>query len=198
MARQKKIETVQVEEKPEVEMTDTVTEEMTTAEVDNVLEQTLTELDLARIELSKVQIEIQERKKELESAPAREISPDERKIIDKQVAGFTKKAALSDKIEKQKAYDSELVTGKFMNRRAPGQQAKLTYIKYADDPVKWYIFEDGKIYTIPRGFADQINEHYYTPHFNQKQGEMDPNKPASAIHEIDTSNKKYAFVPMNF
>jgi hypothetical protein len=91
-----------------------------------------------------------------------------------------------------------MITGKFMNRRAPGQTVKLTYLRYETDPVKWYSFEDGKIYTIPRGFADQLNEHYYTPHFIQKQTEMDPNRPASAIHDVDTSNKKYAFVPVNF
>lgn len=90
------------------------------------------------------------------------------------------------------------MTGKFINRRAPGQSAKLTYLKYADDPVKWYTMEDGKVYTIPRGFADQINEYYYTPHFIQKQGIMDPNAPSSAIHDVDTSNKKYAFTPINF
>ena len=84
-----------------------------------------------------------------------------------------------------------------MNRRAPGNPAKLTYMKYADDPVKWYTFEDGKVYTIPRGFADQINEYYHRPIFIQKEGELDPSNP-SQIHAVDTSNKSYAFVPVEF
>jgi hypothetical protein len=91
-----------------------------------------------------------------------------------------------------------MITGKFINRRAPGQAAKLTYIKYEDDLPKWYMLEDNKVYTLPRGFVDQINDHYYTPHFVQTQGVMDPNRPCTAIHDVDTSNKKYAFIPLGF
>src|SRR5208337_3979947 len=120
-------------------------------------------------------LEIEEKKIQLKSMPAREIDEEEMLIIKKQVSGHSKNAGLKETIEKQKAYDNVQVTGKFINRRAPGQAAKLTYLKYNDDPVKWYNFEDGKVYTIPRGFADQINEAYYTPHFTQKQGPMDPN-----------------------
>jgi hypothetical protein len=91
-----------------------------------------------------------------------------------------------------------MVTGKFINRRAPGQTVKLPYIKYGHETPKWWVFEDGKVYDIPRGFADQINDHYYTPKFIQSTAIMDPNRPASSIQEVDTSNKKYSFVPMNF
>lgn len=187
MARQKKIKTIELEEKSEASMTQTET-----------LESIETEIDKVRIELERTKRELEEKQLELKKMPAREISEDEKYIADKQVAISSDKAALKAKIERQKSYDSVMVTGKFINRRAPGQAAKLTYMKYETDPVKWYNFEDGKVYTIPRGFSDQINEHYYTPHFIQKQGEMDPNKPSSAIHDVDTSNKKYAFVPVNF
>lgn len=187
MARQKKIKSVQKEIKTEVTMTE-----------EAVLDNLQTEIDLARIELSKTMKEIEERKKELSAN--RDISDEEVKIIDKQITKADERKSLNSTIEQQKAFDNIKVTGKFINRRAPGQPAKLTYIKYADDPVKWYEFEDGKVYTIPRGFADQINEYYHTPHFIQKSPDsfMDPNKPASAIHDIDTSQKKYSFVPVNF
>jgi len=163
-----------------------------------ILENVETEIDLARAELEKTKAELAEKQAQLKAIPAREISADEKYISEKQIAMSSEKTALKAKIERQRSYDSEMVTGKFINRRAPGNAAKLTYMKYESDPVKWYNMEDGKVYTIPRGFADQINEHYYTPHFTQKQGNMDPNKPASAIHDVDTSNKKYAFVPVNF
>lgn len=187
MARQKKFKDVQVEEKKGTSMTDS-----------QVLENLETEVDKVRLELENTKRQLEEKKSELNKMSSREIDAAEQKIIDKQVAGFAKNQGLKDKIEAQKEYDSEMVTGKFINRRAPGMPAKLTYIKYDSDPVKWYNLEDGKVYTIPRGFADQINDHYYTPHFVQKQGEMDPNRPSSAIHDVDTSNKKYAFVPVNF
>lgn len=164
------------------------------------------ELDLARIELEKTRREIQElqlRKQELmvvqPEAPraTRELSEEEKAINDKLISGRVAGQALKSKIEAQKAYDNVKVTGRFMNRRAPGNPAKLTYMKYADDPVKWYTFMDGQVYTIPRGFADQINEHYYRPKFIQKDGELDPSNP-SQIHHVDTSNKSYAFVPTTF
>jgi hypothetical protein len=85
-----------------------------------------------------------------------------------------------------------------MNQRNPGQAVKLPYIKYPEDPVVWHNFEHNKVYTIPRGFADQINDYYHTPRFVQKEGAMDPNAPMSQISAVDTSNKKYAFVPVNF
>lgn len=195
MRRQKKIKTVQLRENEEPVMTSVTQDEEETAVA---LETTLSELDMARLELADIQKEIEQKKHELKFVPRREIDSDEQRIVDKQISGFEKGSGLKAKIDAQKAYDSELVTGRFMNRRAPGQEARLSYIKYADDPVKWHIFEDGKIYTIRRGFVEQINEYYHTPVFVQKQGEMDPNRPTSAIHEVDTSNKKYAFVPARF
>ena len=121
--------------------------------------------------------------------------------MDKQITRSSESNAIKTQIERQKAYDNERVTGKFINRRAPGQPVKLPYIKYEDDPVKWWPFEDGKVYTIPRGFADQINEYYHTPHFVQKQGEQAHSHVVgenSSIASVDTSNKKYSFVPINF
>lgn len=158
------------------------------------------ELDLARLELEKTRREIKEleaKKQEIVSLPRRELSEEEKIVNDKLISGYAKNDGLKSKIEAEKVYDNVKVTGRFMNRRAPGNPAKLTYMKYADDPVKWYTFEDGKVYTIPRGFADQINEYYHRPRFIQKDGELDPSNPSN-IHHVDTSNKSYAFVPTTF
>lgn len=193
MARQKKNKSLQDEEKIEVVMTD-----------EQKIETIQQEIDAARIELENTKREIEEKKLELIRTPAREIDEDEKKIMSRQSDKSATRRALQEKIERQQVHDSELVTGKFINRRAPGQPVKLPYVKHATDPVKWYPLEDGKTYTIPRGFADQLNGGtdndpcYYTPQFIQKQGEMDPNQPSSAIHAVDSSNKKYAFVPVNF
>lgn len=193
MGRQKKIKTVQEEHTPEVIMSEA-----------DIMETTQQEIDVARLELEKLKQQIQEEKKSLKAARNREITPDEEVLIDKQLTMGHEKTTLKAKIERQKAIDSQMVTGRFMNRRAPGQGVKLPYIKYDTDPVKWYLFEDGKTYTIPRGFADQLNGGtddnpcYYTPHFTQKMGDMNPDEPTSAIHSVDTSNKKYAFVATTY
>ncbi len=206
MARRKKEKSLQVEEK-EVVMTDSVVLEAPVQANDEALERVQTEIDLARLELEKTKLEIEQKKHELnlmKVTPSREITPREKELSEKQVTMSNAQVTLKQKIDKQQEYDSMLVTGKFSNLRAPGQAVKLPYIKYATDPVKWYPLEHGKVYTIPRGFADQINGGtdedpcYYSPQFIQRQGEMDPNKPESAIHAVDSSNKKYMFSPVNF
>lgn len=171
---------------------------------DETLEAIQQEIDSARLELENTKREIEEKKHQLKLIPNREISLQESQLVEKQVSMTSKMTTLQEKIEKQRIRDSEMVTGKFMNRRAPGQSVKLPYLKHATDPVKWYPLEDGKVYTIPRGFVDQLNGGtdddpcYYTPRFIQKQGEMNPDMPESAIHSVDSTNKKYAFVPTSF
>lgn len=166
-----------------------------------VLDNIQTEIDVARCELEKVKKEIEETKHQLQLNSRRDISEDEKKIVDKQITNINRNNSAKEIIEKQKEIDCEKVTGRFMNRRSPGQSVKLTYMKYVDDPVKWYTFEDGKTYTIPRGFADEINEYYHTPVFKEKIGPQafsDKVGENSAISEVDRSNKKYAFVAVGY
>lgn len=169
------------------------------------LESLESEMDRVRVELQKTKLELEEKKNELTNFPRRDISEKEKELSQKQVAGFVKNESLKAKIEEQKKRDSEQVTGKFSNLRAPGQGVKLPYHKYADDPVKWWTFEHGQVYTIPRGFADQINGEdpncpcYYTPQFIKNENAIaNPDDPGTGIHHIDTSNKKYMFSPINF
>jgi seryl-tRNA synthetase len=199
MGRKKKIDNVELKFEQynlinEVPMTETATE------VPIKLEELEIEVDRVRVELEQAKKELAEKKEEIARLPKRELDESEKKMDKKLESLRGASAGLKDKIEKQKEYDNQKVTGKFMNRRHPGSSVKLTYMKYEDDPVKWWDLEDGKVYTIPRGFADQINEYYYKPHMIQKSPDqfMDPNRPSSAIAEVDTSNKLYGFVPINF
>lgn len=161
------------------------------------MEKMTSELQLAKEQLSQTKTELEDRNIEIRTKGGRLISSDEIDFSKKQVGMSNDKAALKEKIEKQKSYDNQMVTGKFLNRRAPGQAAKLTYMKYDDDEVKWYTFVDGQTYTIKRGFVEQINEHYCTPLFNQQNQPINSDG-GSIIESVDTSNKKYAFVPSNF
>jgi len=193
MARQKKFSTVNSEQKSFDEKTEVCMSQ------ENELETLQQDIDKARVELEQTKVSIEEKKKEMISLnPRRDHDEKEMSLVAKQVSMSNERVAMKENLEKQKLIDNQKITGKFLNRRAPGQPAKLCYIKYEDDPVKWYTFEDGKVYTIPRGFVEQINEHYHTPHFIQAEGAMDPNRMGSSIHDVDTSNKKYAFVAMGF
>jgi len=189
MARQKKIKSIQIEAQPEVNMSETAT-----------LEGVLTEIDLARIELEKTKREIEEKKAEIAKyqyteRPKRELSEDEKVIVDKQLGMSVEKKALAAKIEAQRAHDNQMITGKFLNLRAKGQSAKLCYDKHVGDVPQWITFQHGQVYTIKRGFADQINNYYHTPRFIQKEG---PDDGSSQIDSVDTSDKKYAFVAIGF
>jgi len=187
MARQKKSIHVDSKENHEVNMSSTI-------ELEGIQQ----EIDKARMELEATKVQIEEKKKELLVNPRRDHDPMEVAISEKHQNLRVDKAAGKELIAKQKAIDNVMITGKFINRRSPGNPVKLTYIKYDDDPVKWYQLEDGKVYTLPRGFVDQIREYYHKPNFIQKQGQMNPDAPTSVIHEVDTSQKIYDFVPLNF
>lgn len=163
-----------------------------------VLDSVQTQIDISLSELEKIKKEIAEHREDLKKLNAREYDAKEIAISEKMLTQNSASNALKEKIARQKAYDDQMVTGRFTNRRAPGQPAKLAYIKYDTDPVKWYEFLDGMTYTIKRGFADQINEHYHTPMFIKNNSPMNPDDPESGIQSVDTSNKKYMFSPVGF
>lgn len=202
MGRHKKIKSIESKENKEVVMV------VETEDHVNTLESLESEIDQKRAELERVKVEIEEKKASVKSMPMREIDEDEMLIVKKQHSRTSESKAAEEMIAKNKAYDNVKVTGKFINRFKPGQPEKLLYQKYEDDPVKWYTFQDGQVYTIPRGFADQINggtendPMYYKPHFIEKQGQqvIDPTRVGenSSIGFVDTSNKRYSFVPVNF
>jgi hypothetical protein len=225
MKRQKKIKSLQVEKKEEVVMTDTpkiepVLEQVNEAQaiIDDIqrmkdeIESTKQEIAMAkmqseeleqndiRVELAALKRELQELKRsksEFQVMPKRELDADESFVYNKHVILSESRKGLKEKIERDRIRDSEMVRGKFINRRAPGKKSQaLTYLRYDTDPVKWYYFNDGGFYTIPRGFMDEINEYYHTPVFVQKQGPMDPDNPESQIAEVNRDNKKYAFFEM--
>lgn len=203
MGRRKKVKNVLSQQEPEVKMSDTQVLEEVKNEVaikpGDELENLEAEVDRVRKELEETKTQLLEKKQELKTMNVREVTEDEMVIVKKDVRVSQKNSALTVKIQKQKEYDNVMVTGRFMNRRCPGKTEKLTYGKYDTDIPKWWTFVDGQTYTIPRGFADQINEHYYTPKFVKNENViLDPSNPESGIHSVDTSNKKYAFVPIGF
>lgn len=168
------------------------------ADKENELEILNRELDEARIELEKARLEIEAKKRELASIPV-EVKASQSPAI------AIKDVSLNSKIEDMKARDSIMVTGKFYNLRVKGQEVKLPYIKYGDEPVKWHPFSHGQVYTIPKGFADQINGGtesdpcYYMPHFIKNEGFIiNPDEPGTGINAVDTNDKKYSFVPLHF
>ena len=124
--------------------------------------------------------------------PHRELDSVEQGMADRQISRTNAKLAMQDKIEKLKEMDSIPTTGKFMNLRAPGQPVKLPYIKHNTDPEKWWNFKHGEVYTIPRGFVEQINDYY------ADIVDMPSSDSGQALSGEKKRTPIYAFVPINW
>lgn len=198
-----KIEPVVEETKQELEVVDYAmpddTQKNMALAAEKMMEDLQAQMDEMRNEIEKLRIEkaqIVEEKK----VYARELDAKEIELIEKQVSNTNAKQALREKIEAQKKFDNVMVRGKFLNQRAPGQAVKLTYMKYADDLAKWWTFEHNKIYTIPRGFADQINEYYAKIRFAPGEGPKttQDGDMGEALDQTPIREQLYAFVPIGF
>lgn len=205
MGRKKKLKLVEVPmiEENVATIEETVTETAVSQIEDKTyeIEALNQELDQVRKDLERAKLEYEQQQTEMKLAKVRrELDEQEIAIMNKQVTRGNESKAKEDALAKQKAFDDQMVTGKFMNVRHPGSSAKLTYCKYATDPVKWYTFEHNKVYTIPRGFVDQINEYYARVTYKQKLDNkiVDPDKPGTALDHEPIRHQLYAFVPVSF
>lgn len=155
------------------------------------------ELDIVRLELEKAKKELEEQKHQIQLNSKRVLDDKELDICAKQQTMGNEMKAKKEALEQQRIYDSQMITGKFINMRAPGQRVRLTYCKHATDLAKWWDFDHNKNYTIPRGFADQINEHYARIEHKQKVQDIitNPDQPGTALEPTVTRHQLYAFVP---
>jgi hypothetical protein len=123
----------------------------------------------------------------------RELDAFEKQLVEDQKSAYNTREEGKKLIDRKRDIDSQMVRGKFMNLRAPGQPVKLTYHKYSTDIEEgWKTFNHGEIYTIQRGFADQINNHYAKISFNKGTGQM------NALEATPSRSPIYAFVPLEF
>jgi hypothetical protein len=167
----------------------------------SLIESANQELDQVRKDLEKAKIELEAKQTEMKLMKVRrELDEQEIAIMNKQISNGNEVQAKLSALEKQKAFDNVKVTGKFLNQRYPGQTVKLPYVKYATDEAKWYTFQHNKVYTIPRGFADQINEHYARITYTQKENNVisNPDNPGTALENVPVRHQLYAFVPNSF
>lgn len=214
MGRKKKIKALEPEVKTMTEDNTAVIEEPQTIapQVDEPIEQDVNEkygliesanqeLDQIRKDLEKAKLELEAKQTEMKLMKVRrDLDEQELAIMNKQITNGNEKAAKLSALEKQMQFDNVKVTGKFLNQRYPGQTVKLPYVKYATDEAKWYTFHHNKVYTIPRGFADQINEHYARITYRQKENNVisNPDSPGTALENEPVRHQLYAFVPTQF
>jgi len=62
------------------------------------------------------------------------------------------------KIEKQKKEDSKIVKAEYMNSRGRHERLTKPYCRYAGDPIQVWHFIPGKVYEVPKGLVDEVND----------------------------------------
>ena len=61
-------------------------------------------------------------------------------------------------IERQKKEDSRLVKAEYMNSRGRHERLTKPYCKYAGDPIQIWHFIPGKVYEVPMGLVNEVND----------------------------------------
>jgi hypothetical protein len=61
-------------------------------------------------------------------------------------------------MERQKKEDSKYVRAEYMNSRGRHERLTKPYCKYAGDPIQIWHFIPGKIYDVPLGLINEVND----------------------------------------
>ena len=68
------------------------------------------------------------------------------------------KAEHKKEMEKQKKEDSRLVKAEYMNSRGKHERLTKPYCRYAGDPIQIWHFIPGKVYEVPLGLVNEVND----------------------------------------
>src|ERR1700683_920414 len=61
-------------------------------------------------------------------------------------------------MERLKKEDSRLVKAEYMNSRGRHERLTKPYCKYAGDPIQIWNFIPGKVYEVPLGLVNEVND----------------------------------------
>lgn len=61
-------------------------------------------------------------------------------------------------LERQKKEDARLVKAEYMNSRGRHERLTKPYCKYAGDPIQIWHFIPGKVYDVPLGLVNEVND----------------------------------------
>lgn len=61
-------------------------------------------------------------------------------------------------LERQKKEDARLVKAEYMNSRGRHERLTKPYCRYAGDPIEIYHLIPGKVYELPLGFINEVND----------------------------------------
>lgn len=61
-------------------------------------------------------------------------------------------------LEREKKEDARLVKAEYMNSRGRHERLTKPYCKYAGDPIQIWHLIPGKVYDLPLGFINEVND----------------------------------------
>jgi hypothetical protein len=61
-------------------------------------------------------------------------------------------------MERQKKEDSRIVKAEYMNSRGRHERLTKPYCKYAGDPIQIWHFIPGRVYEVPLGLVNEVND----------------------------------------
>jgi hypothetical protein len=68
------------------------------------------------------------------------------------------KAEHKKELERQKKEDARLVKAEYMNSRGRHERLTKPYCKYAGEPIQIWHFIPGKVYEVPLGLVNEVND----------------------------------------
>jgi len=105
------------------------------------------------------------------------------------------------KLAMQKARDSEIVRGKFINHEQSGAPLDFWYKAYPGDKLQRWHFKDGEIKEIPLGVAMHINNNCSTPVYEHLKGDkkmIAGNNDEGENLTVTGYKNRFSFQPLNF
>ena len=72
------------------------------------------------------------------------------------------------KLEKEKKEDARIVKVEYMNARGRHERLTKPYCRYAGDPIQIWHFIPGKVYEVPLGLVNEVND--TTKHLKKRSG----------------------------
>ena len=105
------------------------------------------------------------------------------------------------KIEKQKKEDSRMVKAEYMNSRGRHERLTKPYCRYAGDPIHIYHLIPGKVYEVPVGFVNEVNDE--TKRMKKRSGLVSVdgnavNKDESPLDKDEEGEWLHKMVPVGF
>ena len=61
-------------------------------------------------------------------------------------------------LERQKKEDSRMVKAEYLNSRGKHERLTKPYCKYAGDPIQIWHFIPGRVYEVPIGLVNEVND----------------------------------------